>query len=192
MKRRFFLQAALALAVVWSAVAATSLFINASIPTAEKLLGYLATDPLETSPRPAVVDAVAADYVRLPFLQKRELRAVEAGGRFDSFLSQLTGEEKSRFVELALPRGFRDLLDGFAKMDSGERKKNLERSRRELLENLGDSPAKLMIEAAGPGLIKQIAETGLGPFFDSLPPDAKLQLLPMIEQMQNNARQLKD
>jgi hypothetical protein len=73
-----------------------------------------------------------------------------------------------------------------------DRQRNLERSRRELLENIGDSPAKLMIEAAGPALIKQIAEKGLGPFFDSLPPDMKLQMLPMIEQMQNNAQQLKD
>ena len=192
MKRRFFIQAAVALALVWSAVAALSAWMDASIPTAGKLLAYVDGRPLEKHPRGDVVESVAADYVRLSFLQKRELRAPEAGGRFDGFLSQLTGPEKARFVELALPRGFRDLLDGFGKMDQRERQKNLDRSRRELLENIGDSPAKLMIEAAGPALVKQIAEKGLGPFFDALPPDAKLQLLPMIEQMQNNARQLKD
>lgn len=192
MKRRFFVQAAVALAVVWSAVAATTAFLNASIPTADRLLAYIDTQPLGKDARGDVVDTVATDYGRLPFLQKRELRAPEARGRFDAFLGQLSGEEKSRFVELALPRGFRELLDGFGKMETRERQKNLERSRRELLENLGDSPAKLMIEAAGPALIKQISEKGLGPFFDALPPDAKLQMLPMIEQMQNNAQQLKD
>ena len=192
MKRRFVLQAALALALVWSAVAATTAAMNARIPTAEKLLARLAEKPLDRGSRTEAVERVAAEYVRLPFLEKRELRSPEAGGRFEGFLAQLSGEEKSLFVERALPRGFRELLDGFGKMDQRERQRNLERSRRELLENLGDSPAKLMIEAAGPALLKQIAEKGLGPFFDSLPPDMKLQMLPMIEQMQNNAQQLKD
>jgi len=173
-------------------VAATSHLVDASIPSASKIQNYLASNPLEKGPRPEVLERVAADYVRLPFVQKRELRAPEAGGAFEAFLAQLSGEEKSRFVELALPRGFRELLEGFGKMDQRDRQRNLERSRRELLENLGDSPAKLMIEAAGPALIKQIAEKGLGPFFDSLPAEARLQMLPMIEQMQNNARQLKD
>jgi hypothetical protein len=192
MKRRYYIQAAVALILVWSAVAAATSLLNASIPTAQKLLDRLAENPLERGPRMAVVESVAAEYVRLPFMHKRELRAPEAGGRFEAFLAQLTAEEKSRFVELALPRGFRELLDGFGKMDARDRQRNLERSRRELLENIADSPAKMMIEAAGPALIKQIAEQGLGPFFDALPPEAKLQMLPMIEQMQNNARQLKD
>jgi|GEM_PF-2469382 len=192
MKRRFFLQAAAALALVWSAVTAASHLADALIPSAQKLLNHLAAKPLEQGERARVVERVAADYVRLSFVQKRELRAPEAGGVFEAFLAQLRGEEKSRFVELALPRGFRDLLEGFGKMDQRDRQRNLERSRRELLENIADSPAKLLIEAAGPALIKQISEQGLGPFYDALPPDAKLQMLPMIEQMQNNARQLKD
>jgi hypothetical protein len=192
MKRRFAMQAALALALVWSAVAATTAVMNSRIPTAEKLLARLADQPLAKGSRVEAVEEVAAEYVRLPFLEKRALRAPESGGRFENFLAELSGEEKSLFVDRALPRGFRELLDGFGKMDQRERQRNLERSRRELLENLGDSPAKLMIEAAGPALLKQIAEKGLGPFFDSLPPDMKLQMLPMIEQMQNNAQQLKD
>lgn len=192
MKRRFALQAALALALVWSAVAATTAAMNARIPTAEKLLVRVADEPLSEGTRREVVERVAAEYVRLPFLEKRALRAPEAGGRFEKFLARLSGEEKSLFVERALPRGFRELLDGFGKMDERDRQRNLERSRRELLENLGDSPAKMMIEAAGPALLQQIAEKGLGPFFDALPPDVKLQMLPMIEQMQNNAQQLKD
>jgi hypothetical protein len=192
MKRRYFIQAAVALVLVWSAVAAASAVLNASIPSADKLLARLAEKPLERGSRAEVVEKVASDYVRLPFVQKRALREPAAGGRFEAFLAQLTPEEKSRFVELALPRGFRDLLEGFGKMDVKERRRNLERSQRELLENLDDSPIRLMLEAAGPALIKQIADEGLGPFFEKLPPDAKLQLLPMIEQMQNNARQLKD
>ncbi len=192
MKRRYYIQAAVALALVWSAVAVLSAMMNAAIPTAEKLLDYISESPLRHEPRHKVVERVAGDYVRLPFLEKRALRAQEAGGNFDAFLSQLSTKEKARFVELALPRGFRDLLDGFGKMDERDRQRNLERSRQELLENIGDSPARTLIEAAGPALLKQIAETGLGPFFDTLPPDTKLQLLPMIEQMQNNARQLRD
>ena len=192
MKRRFLLQAAAALALVWSAVAAVSHWADAAIPTAGKVLAYLESAPLDQGPRDRVLERVASDYAKLTFVQKRELRAPEAAGVFEAFLAQLNGGEKSLFVEKVLPRGFRELLEGYGKLDEKDRLRNLERSRRELLENLGDSPARLMIETAGPALVKTIAEKGLGPFFDALPPDAKLQMLPMIEQMQNNARQLKD
>jgi len=192
MKRRFYIQAAVALAVVWSAVAAVSALMDASIPTAAKLLAYIEETPLADHPREVVIERVIDGYVRLPFMEKRILRAPEANGRFEAFLSELSPQEKAQFVNGALPGGFRDLLDGFGKMDERDRRRNLERSRRELLENIGDSPARLIIEAAGPALISQIAETGLGPFWDGLPAEAKLQMLPMIEQMQNNARQLRD
>lgn len=192
MKRRYFIQAAVAVALVWSAVAATTAAMNARIPSADRLLRKVSSKSLGGDRRGAELDAIATEYAQLPFLEKRTLRTAGNATTFNAFLSGLNAAEKSRFVERALPTGFRELLDGFSKMDPKDRQRNLERSRRELLENLGDSPARLMIEAAGPALLKQISEKGLGPFWDSLPPDTKLQLLPMIEQMQNNAQQLRD
>jgi hypothetical protein len=191
-KRRTVLQALAALGVVWTAVWILTQLSAAAIPSAQRLLGYLGTQPLASGGREAVLARVAQDYNELPFLEKRALRAPEANGSFNAFLEQLTPAEKASFVERVLPQGFRDLLAGFAKMPERDRQKTIERSRREILEHLGDSPARALLENADPALLKQIANGGLGPMFDALPPDAKLQMLPMIEQMQNNLRQLRD
>ena len=47
------------LALVWSAVAALSAWMDASIPTAEKLLAYVDGRPLEKHPRGDVVESLA-------------------------------------------------------------------------------------------------------------------------------------
>ena len=86
MKRRFVMHAVIALTLVWSAVAATSRLVDASIPTAGKLLAYIGSEPFAAEPRARVVERVASDYVRLPFLQKRALRAAGARGSLKAFL----------------------------------------------------------------------------------------------------------
>jgi len=192
MKRKHALQALVALALVWTSVWAIARVTTAALPSAERLLSYIAQDPLQTRPRAEVVEHVIHDYVRLSFPDKRALRAREAQGAFDSFLNQLTLPEKARFLEGVTPAGFRELLAGFSKMQDRDKMKALDRSKREILENLGDSPVRLLLEQATPQMLKQIADGGLANFYDALPPEAKLQMLPFIEQMQNNIRQLRD
>jgi hypothetical protein len=191
-KRRTALQALASFAVVWTAVWIVTRLSAAAIPSADRLLEYLESQPLTEENREAVVGRLVHDYNALPFLEKRALRAPKANGAFNVFLEQLTPAEKVRFVEMVLPGGFRDLLAGFAKLPERDRQKAVERSRREILDHLGDSPARSLLENADPALLSQIANGGLGPMFDALPPEAKLQMLPVIEQLQNNLRQLRD
>jgi hypothetical protein len=191
-KRRTALKALAALVLVWSAVWLVMRMAAAAVPTADRLLAYLRTDPLAAGSRAAVVDRVGREYGALPFLERRALRAAEAGDVFHSFLRRLEPAETATFVDLALPAGFREMIDGFARLPERERQRTLDRSRSEVLRHLGDSPARTMIEDVDPAVFRQLAAGGLGPMFDALPPESKLQMLPMIEQVQNNLRQLRD
>jgi hypothetical protein len=47
-----------------------------------------------------------------------------------------------------------------------------------------------MLEKVDPKAVQQLAKDGLGPFYRALPPDLKLEILPFVEQMQNNLRDL--
>jgi hypothetical protein len=191
-KRRTALQAVAALAAVWSGVWIVTKLAAAAVPSADRLLAFLGTDPLAGGDRAAVVERIARDYAELPFLEKRALRAPEAGDVFHRFLGQLTPAETAAFVELAMPAGFREMIDGFARLPERDRRRTLDRSRGEVLRHLGDSPARAMLEDVDPALFQRLAAGGLGPMFDALPPAAKLQMLPMIEQVQHNLRQLRD
>lgn len=186
------MQAAAALAVVWAAVWGVIHWADASIPSSEKLLRYIKGRPWETQPRAEVLDQIINDYKHLPFLDKRFVRDPDTGVAFSEFVRGLSAQEKELFVAQTMPPGFQEMVDGFTKMPEKDRMRLLERSYRELLENLSDSPAGTMMAAAGPTLLRKIAEDGLGPFYESLPPDSKLQLQPMIEQMLNNAHRLRD
>ncbi len=193
MKHRATWQALAALAVVWSLVWAVSAWTTTRLPTAERLLDYLADRPFDHGDRQQVLDKVIADYQRLPFTQKRALREPEAEGRFTTFLDQLTSAEKERFFEGVLPRGFREFLSGLSTMSSRDRTRLLERSQRELAGHLPDSPVREWLEQADPERLSRLAaDTGLESLLQALPIETRLQWLPMIEQMQNNARQLKD
>jgi hypothetical protein len=193
MKRKFVIEGLVALAVVWLLVWLISRTADAAIPSARKFLAWLETEPLEASPsREAVVTRAAREYAQLTFVDKRSLRTPQAKGKFTGFLASLTPAEKTQFVELVMPGGFEQLLDGFSRLSERDRTRMLERSRRELIENLPDSPARTILEQVDPKSLQHLAKDGLGTFYRALPPDARIEILPFVEQMQNNLRQLDD
>ncbi len=191
MKRKFAIQGVVALALVWAAVWAVRTWATSTIPTTEKVLTYLEEHPLTPENRAAVLNRVTSDYAQLSFVQRRDLRAPEAGRAFTGFLEQLTPAEKDRFVTAVLPRGLQQFFEGFARMPENQRNRALDRSRKEIAEHMADGPAKAMLENAPPAMLNKLGKD-LGAFFSSLPPDVRLQVLPLIEQMQHNVRQLRD
>lgn len=191
MKRKFVLQAAVALFCLWTAVWGVGRLADAAQPSASRLLAYLRTEPLERGERSRAIEHVAREYNRLNFVEKRTLRSPAAEGVFDDFISSLSREEKTYLVDLIMPAEFERLLDGFSRLSERDRLKMIERSRREISEHLPDSPTRAMIDQAGPQMLANLAN-GLGDVYRGLPPDAKLQMLPFIEQVQNNARRLRD
>ncbi|MGI8601792.1 MAG: hypothetical protein ACR2OZ_02200 [Verrucomicrobiales bacterium] len=192
MKRKFMMQAIAALAVIWSLVWIVSQAADAAMPSTRKVLDYLRGRPLGGEARSAVIARVASDYNKLSFVDKRALRAREAGGLFEGFLSELGPEEKEWFVQRVMPPQFQQLLEGFSKLPEADRVKVLQRSKRELIEELPDSPARVLLEQADSQMLNLLAKEGLGVLYKRLPPEAKLQLLPFVEQMQNNMRRLND
>jgi hypothetical protein len=192
MKRQFVLKAAAALIGIWTCVWLATRAADASMPSARRLLAFLEKNPLVTDSREEALRRVATEYNKLGFVDRRALRAAEAKGVFTRFVGALTPEEKARFVDLVMPAGFDQLLDGFSRLPERDRLKTLERSKRELLDHLPDSPASLLIEQADAQLLNKIASDGFGEFYRQLPPEAKLEMLPFIEQIQNNLRKLND
>lgn len=191
-RHRATVQAVGALVAVWSCVGAVRTWSAAWQPTASRFVTQLVEQPVAEGDRMVALGRVIAEYNALPFFEKRALREADQGEAFSTFLSSLNAEEKERFFQEVLPRGFREFLKGFTTLPERDRVRLLERSRKEMLEHLPPSPARQVLEQMNAEAFKRLADTGLEPIVQALPIDVRLQWLPMLEQMQHNARQLKD
>lgn len=191
-KHRTTVQALMALTVIWSVVGVVRVWSASRQSTAARLVAQLTQQSLASGDRAESLTQVIESYNALPFLEKRALREGENGEVFAAFLAQLSTEEKERFFQEVLPRGFREFLGGFSGMPERDRLRLLERSRKEILEHLPPSPARTVLEQMNGDALKRLTETGLETVIQALPIETRLQWLPMLEQMHHNARQLKD
>jgi len=169
----------LALLVVWVVAAGVIWLVRSARPTPEKLQAYLAANPLAESPasgRAKIIERTAGQLNRLSFEQRQQFRET---GAVRAFFGQLTPAERSRFLDLTLPEGFRQLMTALNKMSPDKRKKVVER----ILESLRkDSPqaAERIQDADAQKIISQ----GLSSFYEEADAGVKLDFAPVIEELQ--------
>jgi hypothetical protein len=120
---------------------------------------------------------------RLNQLEYEQRQHERATRRLDSFFNALTPLERSEFLDLTLPAGFRQMMDAFNKMDPAKRKSFVDHALTQMKER-GET------DAAGPSMddpnVKKIVEQGMRAFYSDASADTKMDLAPLIEQMQKN------
>ncbi len=204
MKRRFYLQALAALALIWGAVAVAHSLALAAVPSPEKVAAYLAAHPLAdagkadsagdaatVASRRVVVEEFARQRARLTFVQKRELYATHADTLL-AFTSHLSRDEKILLADLTAGPDFNRLIASLAKMPDPDRLRMLERAKRELIDRVPDPARRAQLDKFDAGMISGLIKTAPENVFQMLPPEMKLQMLPFLEQLQNNVRKLAD
>ena len=182
--RPLWFKAVLLLAAVWLVVGGIMMWARSAKPSPESIAKYLDTHPLEgRSPteRKEVIETFASQLTRLDFDQRREARIEK---RPDQFFKFLTPEEQAHFIDLTVPSGFKQMMEALNKMSPAKRAEFVARAlsdmRRERDEG-GEPPPKL----DDPN-VQKIVNTGLKSFFSEASPETKLDLAPLIEEMQRN------
>ncbi len=120
---KFPLRTILILAGIWCVAGVVLLFSRSASPSPEKLRAYIESHPLEGMAEPgrvAVLEKTAAQLNRLDFDQRRELRQ---GAVLRTFFEGLTPAERSRFLDLTLPEGFRQMMSALNKMTPEKRQR---------------------------------------------------------------------
>ncbi len=169
------------LAAVWLIAGGIIFWVNQAKPTPERLARYLDEHRIESVPggeRERIVNKVAEQLNGLDYEQRREARMSR---QIDRFFGSLTPDEQTRFLDLTLPTGFKQMMESFNKMTPARRKQFVERALRDMEEGEGEIARR----PDDPHVQKMVQE-GLRSFYSDASADVKMDFAPLIEQMQRN------
>jgi hypothetical protein len=99
-----------------------------------------------------------------------------------AFFRSLTPDEQTRFLDLTLPTGFKQMMDALNKMEPEKRKRFVEKSLAEMRQREGEERP----EAGDDPNVGKIVDQGLRSFYSEASADVKMDVAPLIEQMQKN------
>lgn len=184
--------AAIAVLAVWAfAITGVCIAKNARL-TADKLRSYVATTDLNRLSEPERNEAIRKLASRLNRLSLEERQRAQFEHVPRPWFEQMTGPEKSLFLQLTTPNGFQQMLTAFEQLPEDRRRRTIEdalRRWREAQSRLGSEdgisrPGTNALSALRPELIAKIRAMGLAEFFNQSSPETRAELTPVLEELQ--------
>ncbi|MCG3150637.1 MAG: hypothetical protein PCFJNLEI_04125 [Verrucomicrobiae bacterium] len=185
MKRQVWTWGVLALVAVWVAAGVGVWLARSQRMTAGKTVAYLESHPLQGLPagqREQIIAGMADRVNKLSFEERQKFRYE---GRLREWFEELTPEERLRYIDLTLPKGMKQMMEAFNKMPTLKRKQLVSRALADLdrvREETGHLNAERVLSDAN---MQRIVDEGMKTFIRDASADTKLDLQPLIEQMQN-------
>ena len=182
-----------ALLVVWVLVWAGLKIARSMTPSPEKIAAYVDSHPLseieDPEERREVIGKVADMLNQLP--PEDVGRLAENGERDEDprrlFFEEMTEEEQRFFMEKRIGKAFNQMMQAFNEMDRDERKRIVERTLREMRREGGERRDGLeRMEETDPEMADRIINEGLRAYYQEANAETKLDLAPVLEQMQLN------
>ena len=169
-------------AAVWLVAAIIIHFANASHPTAATVIAYersLDLDSLQGDARARAIKRMEDMVNQITFEERQQLDRERVGR---DFLHKLTPDEQGAYLDATLPTGFQQLMDSFNKMDPVKRKLIVTQALARMKEHQGEGPPP----GADSTVAQYVVDQGLKSFYRDADADVKLDLAPLVEQMQLN------
>lgn len=186
--RRFLVQAAVAIALVWAVVFVVRAAAGSQRVTAAKIDQQVtATDladwsqgmPPGATAREAQVREFAELFNQLDFAERERARELRLGERVYRPLAPV---ERQLFIDLTVEESMKSLMRALDAMAPDERQKIVERGLREIAE--GRTAEEIQrAEELGEELLTRITEEGVEAYFKQTGPDTKLDLAPLMDAM---------
>ena len=182
--RPIWIKAAASLAAIWLVAGTIMMWARNAKPSPQSVAQFIDTNPLEgraPEERRKVIDTVAEQISRLDHEERRETRIEK---RPEAFFKKLTPDERSYFIDQTVPAGFKQMLEAINKMTPEKRVRfvakaisDMQRQR----EEGGIAPPDL----SDPN-VQKIMSAGLKAFYSEASPETKMDLAPLLEEMQRN------
>ena len=176
------LKTVLVLAGVWALATGVIHWLHASQPTAASITDYLARTNIEAQSGRDRARTIQRVEDQLNDVSYDERQRVQRSGVTHKFFRALTPAERIAFLDATLPAGFKQMMDAFNQMDPAKRKQFVERAVEEMKKHEGEGPPP----GADEQINQQFINQGLKSFYSDANADTKLDLAPIIEQMQRN------
>ncbi len=174
-----------ALLAIWALAGAGIWLLKKSTPTAESVSALIETTAVAgKSPddRAAAIAQVAERLNRLDYEERQKLRQSR---KPEKFFASLTEKEQLDFLDRTLPAGFQQMMEAFNRMAPARRRKLVERALTGMEQDEDRRPPEFNDKMA-----QKMVDQGLRSFYNDASAETKLDLAPLIEQMQARMRHL--
>lgn len=188
--RRVWVLGLILLVGVWSVALAAMAWARSAEATPAKVIALLDESPLEgldAGERMRRVEQLAAMVNRLPFEARRDPQLQRL--LRDRF-AVMSVEERSRYLDLVLPRGLQQMMDAINQMPRDQRRAMVDEALIEIRKGQRDPEQQAFEEQVGQEQLQRIVDEGLRAYLRDASAEAKLDLQPLIEQMQQQMRKL--
>ena len=172
------------LAALWLAVGGMVMWVHGKKPTPERVAAYVKANPIEgrsSSERMKIIEAVASQVNRVEFEQRREM---DRQRKLESFWAGLTPAERMHYIDLVMPKGFKQMMENFNKMEPAKRKKLVQHAVEELRSHSDEQPPRDVTEEQ----MRKIVNQGLKAFYSDATIEAKMDALPFLEQLEQTIK----
>ena len=184
--RAFPLKALVVLAAIWVVAGGIVWLARSARATPESVVKYVEAHPVagkSPAERDAVLHKLADQLNALEYDQRREVRMSH---KLDLIFRNLTPEEQGKFIDLTMPAGFKQMMEAFNKMEPAKRKAIVDRA----LEDMRKRGESEQPPPPDDPNMRKIVDAGLHSFYSDASAETKLDLAPVIEQMQRNLQGL--
>ena len=170
------------LVAIWLIAGSVIFFARSAKVTPESLAAYAEGHPLADKPageRGKIIEKMAAQMNQLGYEERREFRM---GRRLDGFFRDLKPDEQARFLDLTLPTGFKQMMEALNKMTPEKRQQFVDKALADMKKHEGDQPPDAELDANA----RKIIDQGFKSFYSEASADVKMDVAPLIEQLQKN------
>jgi hypothetical protein len=188
--RSVWIKAALLLAAVWMVVGGVIWWARSQKPTPERLLAYVDSNPIEgksSDDRSKVIEKVAKQLNGLTYDERQRLRM---NRQLDRFFRSLNPDEQTRFLDLTVPEGFKQMMEALNKMEPEKRKRFVERTLNDMRKQ-EEMPEEALERFKDDPNTQKIIDQGLKSFYSEASAETKMDVAPILEQMQRNLQGLR-
>ena len=172
----------LVVAGLWVVVGGFLWWLNARKPTAEQIVQYVETNPLEgksEAERKAIIERVAEQVNKLEAEERQQARPNRS---LENFWRSLSAAEKGHYFSLVVPRGLQVAIERFNTLPPDRQKREIEKAVKQMRENANQD----LPEDFDPELAKKFVDEGLKTFYRDGTIEAKMNALPLLEELEKN------
>ena len=184
-KRRIWIGGVGALLAVWALAVLGIGLARAQRMTAGKAITYLEAHRLPSLPEPERERVIAGMAERVNKMSFDERQKFRYEGPLRQWFEDLTPAERVRYLDLTLPKGLKQMMEAFNEMPRARRKQIVSRALVDLermRDEVGGREAQPVLSDEN---LKRLVDEGMKAFIRDASADTKLDLQPVIEQMQN-------
>ena len=176
------IKAALALAAVWIIAGLGIWWLHATKPTPQSVTAFLDGSNIAAKSGSDRARTIRRAEDQLNDLTPQDRQELQRNGSTRRFFGALTKDEQGAFLDATLPADFKQMMEVFNKMEPAKRKEFVARAVDEMKKHAGETPPPGLDDT----LRAKIVDQGLKSFYADANADTKIDMAPLLEQMQRN------